>query len=67
MALGRNDQELIAPEQAAYHLQEDIDTLQHSSLLELPEHWIERESGNRIMVRGWKLPLFDAQGNPAIF
>jgi PAS domain S-box-containing protein len=65
MAIGHNDQELIPSEQASYHLQEDIDTLQHSSLLELPEHWIEREPGKRIMVRGWKLPLFDAQGQPS--
>ncbi|MBW4515800.1 MAG: response regulator [Timaviella obliquedivisa GSE-PSE-MK23-08B] len=64
-AIGRNDQELISSEQAAYHLQEDIATLQHSGLVELPEHWIEREPGHRIMVRGWKLPLFDAQGKPS--
>jgi PAS domain S-box-containing protein len=62
VAIGHNDQELIASDQAAYHLQEDIDTLQHGSLLELPEHWIEREPGKRLMVRGWKLPLFDGQG-----
>jgi PAS domain S-box-containing protein len=65
MAIGHNDQELISSEQASYHLQEDINTLQHGSFLELPEHWIEREPGNRIMVRGWKLPLFDAQGQPS--
>jgi PAS domain S-box-containing protein len=63
-AIGHHDQELISVDQAAYHLQEDIDTLQHGSLLELPEHWIEREPGRRLMVRGWKLPLFDQQGQP---
>jgi PAS domain S-box-containing protein len=64
VAIGRTDHELIAIDNAAYHLQEDIETLQHGSLLEFPEHWIEREPNQRIMVRGWKLPLFDGQGRP---
>lgn len=64
VAIGHTDQELIPAENAAYHLREDIETLQHGSLLEFPEHWIEREPNQRIMVRGWKLPLFDGQGRP---
>jgi two-component system, sensor histidine kinase and response regulator len=63
-AIGRCDPELIASEQADYHLQEDLKTLQAGTLVELSEHWIERAEGERFMVRGWKLPLFDAEGNP---
>jgi PAS domain S-box-containing protein len=64
VAIGHTDHELIAADNAAYHLQEDMETLQHGSSLEFPEHWIEREPNQRIMVRGWKLPLFDGQGRP---
>jgi PAS domain S-box-containing protein len=63
-AIGRCDPELIAPELADYHLQEDQAALRKGDLLELPEHWLERVGGDRLMVRGWKLPLFDEQGNP---
>jgi PAS domain S-box-containing protein len=64
VAIGHTDQELITADNADYHLREDIETLQHGSLLEFPEHWIEREPNQRMMVRGWKLPLFDEQGRP---
>ncbi|MBF2075220.1 MAG: response regulator [Synechococcales cyanobacterium C42_A2020_086] len=60
-ALGRNDYELIPPEQADYHRQEDQAALQHGALLEFPDHWIG-EGPERILVRGWKLPLYDAEG-----
>jgi PAS domain S-box-containing protein len=64
-AIGRCDYEMIATEQADYHLQEDLTTLQTGTLVELAEHWIERSGEDRFMVRGWKLPLFDAQGHPS--
>jgi PAS domain S-box-containing protein len=63
-AIGRCDHELITRELADYHLQEDLNAQRGGVLLELPEHWIERVGGERLMVRGWKLPLFDEQGNP---
>ncbi|MBD3885296.1 PAS domain-containing protein [Phormidium tenue FACHB-886] len=60
--MGRNDNELLPPSQADYHLQEDLAAIQHGTMLELPEHWIG-EPQDKILVRGWKMPLYDAQGN----
>jgi PAS domain S-box-containing protein len=61
-AIGHNDYELISQSRADYHQQEDLATLRHGTLLEFPEHWSD-ESPDRIMMRGWKMPLFDGQGN----
>ena len=61
-AIGRNDYELISSSRADYHRQQDLATLRHGALLEFPEHWSD-DSDDRIMMRGWKIPLFDAQGN----
>ncbi|MCU0569280.1 MAG: PAS domain-containing protein [Oculatellaceae cyanobacterium Prado106] len=62
-AIGQSDYELIDADQADYHRQEDQAAIAHGSLLELPEHWLGNHSADRILVRGWKLPLFDGQGN----
>ncbi|MBW4465118.1 MAG: PAS domain-containing protein [Pegethrix bostrychoides GSE-TBD4-15B] len=61
-AIGRNDYELISNARADYHRQEDLATLQAGKLLEFPEHWTS-DAPDRIMIRGWKMPLFDAEGN----
>jgi PAS domain S-box-containing protein len=60
--MGHRDDELIPLAQADYHLQEDLAAIQHGTMLELPEHWIG-ELPDKILVRGWKMPLYDAQGN----
>ncbi|WP_088889251.1 PAS domain-containing protein [Leptolyngbya ohadii] len=60
--MGHTDYELLPEAQANYHHQEDLTAIQHRTLLELPEHWIE-DGRDRLLVRGWKMPLYDAQGN----
>jgi PAS domain S-box-containing protein len=60
--IGHNDFELLPEAQADYHSQEDWAAIRHGTQLELPEHWIG-DAPDRILVRGWKLPLYDAQGN----
>ncbi|NJL20853.1 MAG: PAS domain-containing protein [Leptolyngbyaceae cyanobacterium SM1_3_5] len=59
--MGHKDDELLPQAQADYHLQEDLAAIEHGTMLELPEHWIG-ESQDKILVRGWKMPLYDAQG-----
>ena len=61
-AIGHNDYELISEARADYHRQEDLATLQAGKLLEFAEHWTS-EAPDRIMIRGWKMPLFDAEGD----
>ena len=61
-ALGKNDQELLLPEQADFHRNEDLKVIAAGASVEFAEQWINNHESGRVMVRGWKLPLFDAQG-----
>jgi PAS domain S-box-containing protein len=62
-AIGRNDHELLDKERADYHLQEDLDAIKAGRLIEPPERWMGEDPSDQILVRAWKMPLFDASGN----
>jgi two-component system, sensor histidine kinase and response regulator len=64
-AIGLNDYELIDQEKADFHLAEDLAALHHGKLTEIPEQWLLTNSQERVLVRGWKIPLFDDRGNPS--
>ncbi|WP_088889616.1 PAS domain S-box protein [Leptolyngbya ohadii] len=59
--IGRTDAELVTSDKVQLHYQEDLAAIEGGTLLELPEHWIDR-GGESILVRGWKRPLIDAAG-----
>jgi len=61
-AIGLNDYDLLPLEQAAYHRHEDLEVVERQSAVDLPERWIGNNQRERVMIRGWKLPLFDDRG-----
>nr|MCU0570801.1 PAS domain-containing protein [Oculatellaceae cyanobacterium Prado106] len=60
--LGRHDYELLSKEQADYHHHEDLAAIAKGDMLEIPEQWIG-EGEDQMLIRGWKIPLQDAQGH----
>jgi two-component system, sensor histidine kinase and response regulator len=63
-AIGLSDYDLLPLEQANYYRQQDTSVVLQKTTIEFPEQCADPhgEDGS-ILVRGWKLPLFDTQGN----
>lgn len=62
-AIGLRDEDLIGKEQAFFHHQEDLAAIAQQDVLEIPEQWIRTTLNENILVRGWKVPLYDTLGN----
>jgi PAS domain S-box-containing protein len=61
-AIGKNDHELLPLEKADFYRAQDENVVRSGSVVEISDHWIDFNSQDKVLVRGWKLPLFDAQG-----
>ncbi|MDX2229548.1 MAG: PAS domain S-box protein [Leptolyngbyaceae cyanobacterium bins.349] len=61
--IGCSDYELLPKVQADYYRQQDQTVVQARSLIETPEVEITTTTGERLLARVIKFPLFDDQGN----
>ncbi|MCG8364157.1 MAG: PAS domain S-box protein, partial [Pseudanabaenales cyanobacterium] len=61
--LGRNDYELVPRQLADYYRTQDLAAVEQRKPIEFSGH-LASNSQEQIFVRGFKLPLFDDQGNP---
>ncbi|HEY9620059.1 MAG TPA: PAS domain S-box protein [Crinalium sp.] len=61
-AIGLNDYDLLPADRADGYRHQDTSVVMQRSVVEFPEQWIGTHN-ERMLVRGWKLPLFDLQGN----
>ncbi|NEP18008.1 MAG: PAS domain S-box protein [Leptolyngbya sp. SIO4C1] len=64
-AIGRHDYELLPKAQADFHQAEDLATLEREQPLERSEVYLQREDGEAIWARAFKLPLRDRDGRPS--
>lgn len=62
-AIGLNDYDLFVKEQADVYRAHDLAAVAQGTVLETSEQWIGNNSDERKLLRTWKLPLFDPQGN----
>ncbi|MDJ0708370.1 MAG: PAS domain S-box protein, partial [Leptolyngbyaceae cyanobacterium MO_188.B28] len=62
-AIGRNDYDLLPRELADYYRAQDLAAVDQGELFEFSEQMVSN-SQEQLFVRGFKLPLFDDQGNP---
>ncbi|NJR62281.1 MAG: PAS domain S-box protein [Cyanobacteria bacterium CRU_2_1] len=62
-AIGLSDYELIPTLHADMHRTEDLAVVNQRSVLEVNEQLIDIYPNDATFTRGWKLPLFDTQGN----
>jgi len=63
--LGKSDYDLFPSEQADFFRRKDVETMKGRRLLEIPEEPIHSQVLGEITLRTYKVPLYDAQGNPS--
>lgn len=61
-AIGNSDYDLIPPERASFYTQEDRTAIKQGGA-DTTEELIGTNSDGSFLLRTWKLPLFDSQGN----
>ncbi|MDB9527483.1 PAS domain S-box protein [Oscillatoria sp. CS-180] len=61
--LGRNDYDLLPPEIADIHRQDDLDVVQQGQLIETSRELFRPTTGEHLFIRSIKMPLRDGQGN----
>ncbi len=64
-AMGHTDYDLVSKWQADYYRNEDLAAVESGTLMEIEDDIIPANSQSTISVRGFKLPLFDQDGNPS--
>jgi PAS domain S-box-containing protein len=63
-AIGHNDHELIAPERADRYHAQDLAVVAQRSPMATYDEILDPETQTTIFIRGFKVPLFDSQGEP---
>jgi len=61
--LGKNDYELLPPATAELHRQADLEVIRTGQLMDTSKEWFRAETNEYIYLRGFKMPLYDEQGN----
>jgi PAS domain S-box-containing protein len=61
---GKNDTDFFPPEQAAFFITTDRETIARGKLIDIPEEPIQTRTKGLRYLHTKKVPIFDAQGNP---
>jgi len=63
-AIGKNDYDLVPQARADYYRTQDLAVVTQGSAIETYDEVIDPRTQQQVFVRGFKVPLFDSQGNP---
>jgi PAS domain S-box-containing protein len=63
--IGKTDYDFFPDEQADFYRQKDLQALQEERLVDIPEESISPKSGEERILHTKKIPIFDANGDPA--
>jgi PAS domain S-box-containing protein len=61
---GKNDTDFFLPEQAAFFIAKDRETLRQQEVVDIPEEPIQTRTKGLRYLHTKKVPIFDADGNP---